>query len=429
MTSPVWDKSAEQAVLANILLTPAILRPLSTEIGLRTEHFYLPSHQDIYRAMLDLHDQGDPNDRIDQTALTRRIDQTAAQALAVLIGDGYSDTAWRVHAEAVIRCSRYERTRAAAEQLAHGAHTMDDDLIAEAERLLTEPAGHDGTTLDPETRKTRALERMDEEQPPVMPLPWGRVNDLIVGGMWPGRYMLLGGHGKHGKSCAVDGALDRFAAQGKKVALYLTETTEQERTERSIARNGPLTYTQVQKYFQAPKAPQNRRYDKDIADTIRSLPSVACVEAHDWTVQEITRHIAHAGWDACAVDILHDIPLPRGQGMSTVDAYQEIGRQLLQCAKRTRTAMIVASHLNDSRVVDAPPVPVNRDFRGCGMLYRQADVAMMVWQEENDDGPTGDGVIKVTACRQGQTGLMQAAFNGSKQRWRELGSVQRLAAA
>jgi replicative DNA helicase len=400
---PVYDIEAERAVLAHALLQPADIRPLTGELGLRPEHFYLTGHQAIWHAMIDLHDAGDG---IDQVAISRRVGPDAARAIADIIGLYYAVEAYRDHAKRILTCHRYERVRRAGVQLAQAAGSMNDEQLADAERQLTEPDGHQGATLTGEQRKDRALDRLYETERPTIPTPWRHINTLIGGGTWPGRYILVGGYGKHGKSCAADQLLEHAADRGKKAAVYLTEMNEDERTDRSIARHGTLTMDQVQA--------RHPQHHKTYADTVKALPDVACIEAHDWTVSEITRHITHHGWDVCAVDGMHDIPYT---ATSENLGLSEIGRSLLQCAKRTRTAIFNVVHLNDNRVTDHPPPPVNRDIRGSGMLYRQADAVLMVWQEEDDDGPTGDGLIRVTACRQGRTGTMRAHFRGDKQRW------------
>ena len=57
---PPQNIEAEEAILGGILLDPeAISRVLEM---LRPEFFALPSHQSIYKAMVELHKQGKPTD-------------------------------------------------------------------------------------------------------------------------------------------------------------------------------------------------------------------------------------------------------------------------------------------------------------------------------------------------------------------------------
>lgn len=405
--SAINDIEAERAVLAAALQVPTVLRDLLGDVDLRPDHFFYDTHQRIYRAMVELHDAGDA---IDQLTISRAIrgDDATNRAFAVIPATYADLNGYRTHAKRVKRCAHLERQRAAGLAIANAAELEDEDGIARAEQQLTAHEGGDSALLSVEDRRQRALDRLQNTTSPTMPLPWPRINKLIGGGMWPGRYALLGGWTAHGKSAAIDQALEYVADRGKNVAVYLTETTEEERTNRSIARVSGIPLSALQ---------ERTANTDDVIKAIGQLPNVALVEAHDWTVAEIARHISRHRWDFCGVDILHDIQHREERDLA------EIGRTLLQTAKRTRTAIMACVHLNDNRVHDVPPPPVNRDVRGSGMLIRQADLVLMVFQQEDDDGPTGDGLLRVTKCRQGRTGAERARFQGNRQRWMALDPV------
>src|SRR4051812_13652149 len=82
---PPQSLEAEQSVLGAVLLSDQTLYALRIEINLQPEDFYRPSHGAIYRAMLELYEQGKPADRLTVTEQLKQTGQLEAAGGAAAI--------------------------------------------------------------------------------------------------------------------------------------------------------------------------------------------------------------------------------------------------------------------------------------------------------------------------------------------------------
>src|SRR5687768_11009147 len=69
---PPHNLEAEQSVLGAVLLSDTVLPGLIVDQHLQPEDFYRESHARIYRAMLELHQEGEP---VDALTLTEHLKQ------------------------------------------------------------------------------------------------------------------------------------------------------------------------------------------------------------------------------------------------------------------------------------------------------------------------------------------------------------------
>ena len=53
--------SLEQSVLGSLMVYPKVMQDCQ-ELDLHTDEFYLPSHQQIFQAILDVNEKGQPID-------------------------------------------------------------------------------------------------------------------------------------------------------------------------------------------------------------------------------------------------------------------------------------------------------------------------------------------------------------------------------
>lgn len=416
--APPQDLQAEEAVLGAVLLSDTAMRPV-LEAGLRPEHFYRERHGFVFQAMVELHDaQGG----IDPITLTNRLRDNGTlhaagghAAVESLAGPVPAVGNVREYAAIIVARYRHRVLLNGAYDLQTAIRESDEAGVTAALDALAAPTTERaGVTSSPAELAEKAYERYQQTDVELFPLPLDRLNMLLAGGPRRGEYVGLGGHSSHGKSVFCDQWLEEAVKHGHKAGLYVTEMTEDERVDRIISRLSgvPLTAIRWRNW--------NPRQQKEVLDSLSQIP-FSITSAHDWTAEEIRRHIEFSAFDAVAIDTLHDVARPSDMGEEP--GLRHISAQLRAAAKSKgrERALLAVVHLNDTRVDDYPPLPVNRDVRGSGMIVRHLDTLVMVWQKPDDEKePSGEGVIRITKARQGQLGHIGAFFNGRRVRWEPL---------
>jgi replicative DNA helicase len=421
---------AESSVLGAILLSHTTL-PAVVGSGVRPEHFYRPTHGLIYAAMLELHDAGRGIDLLTLTEHLRstgRLEDIGGKAKVELLAGSVPDVGnLRDYARIVVEKAHDRSMRSAAYELIAAIDGGDDDRRHAAMASLAAPKTERVvSTSTAEQLATRAFQRYSESESDLelFPLPEiggrtprgdDRLNEMLAGGLRPGEYVGCGGHTGHGKSVLTDQWLEVQTGRGCESRLYLTEMTEDERVDRIVSRLSGVSLSNIR---------WRRWNDRHRSAALRALEQFAALpfsitSAHDWTVEEIRLHLDFSSVQAVAVDTLHDIARPPTMGEEP--GLRHISSQLRAAAKSKgrERALWAVIHLNDVRNdKDYPPIPVNRDIRGTGMIIRHLDTCVMVWQHPDDDGsPGGEGILRVTKARSGEVGQVPAFFSGSRVRW------------
>lgn len=218
------DTEMERAVLGAIVLDNAAL-VVAKEV-LQPADFYVPGHALVFDAMLALSAKQHPID-----ALTLSTELRARKRLNTVGGLEFlsaltDQAAPLAHIEAYARTVRdLSRTRKTAAACREAAARLSAGEPLEAIRPLLEPAlrasspdpAHVvGQLFDPLAEKLLARSR-GEEQP--LRTPWGPLNDALMGGLWPGMYVLVGGTGTGKTQWAIQVAV--AAARANQRVLYL----------------------------------------------------------------------------------------------------------------------------------------------------------------------------------------------------------------
>lgn len=405
--SALRDHETERVLLASTLDTPASLRRLLTDEGLRPEHFSVESHGQAFAAIVNLADRGEYIDHRMFTAELQRVGAADPQALAVSITSELPDAAAVVsYARHVRDLHRRRQIKLAAEILVDAADRGDPDRLAEAEAILTTPEETEPSTWTGEELAVRFSDRLDEPAPEMFHWPFAELDRWTGGGLRRKQIVLIGGWTSNGKSVVYDQILERLAEQGLRVHSYINEMSEQERMDRTIARLSGVPFRKI--------------YGRDLAgdDYTKVLGALSQVrvgmtECAGWSAYDIARHIRWNRWDVAGVDIIHEIAHREERDLA------EIAQTLRAAAKQTGCALIACVHLNDNRVTTPQrPVPVLRDVRGSGMLVRGADVVLLVHRDDDDDGvPQDQGMLLASKIRNGQPNAMGLVFDPQRMRF------------
>lgn len=391
--TPMRNVPAEEAVLGAVMLADTCL-PLILQTGLRPEHFCHGPYADLFARMCHLHDQG-----------------TTIDPVTLPAGEKFSGSVPLLgnverYAKQIIEASRWHDVYMASHHLREAAETGDENVVAQAERLLIRPETSE-FTFSRERLQDRLIARL--ENPDVqrgwqVPL----FSKLAV----PGTLWLFGAWTSHGKTIWVDQMARCFNQQGANVWAWINEMTSDERIDRHVSAEtgidlervslGDLDATEMSK----------------AARSAKTIP-FGIVECPGWSAEEIARDIRVRKVDVAIVDILHRIPY---------ETERDLGRimQVLSNAAKLANCVIIATvHLNRGRQDQAaPPIPTMRDIKGASSFEQDADVVGMVYVEcdevtgkpldQDGDCP---GLISLLKIRQGKPSGRRVIRQGARARF------------
>lgn len=422
LTNPaLYAIDAERSVLGAILLDDQHLTALAVDEHLRPEHFAEPAHSAIYRAALQLQDAGRP---IDHLTITAKLADSGELGSAGGADAIEALTGWVPATGNAREYGRLVRERHQARALLNAAKLTQtevlsrtapvDDLLEHASARLGAISqdgrhGREQHTWTPQQLQDWYFDDLGQPAGDVWRTPFPVLNDLLGGGLCRGEQMLIGGDEKTGKSILIDELLERFADEGLRVHLYINEMSRRTRLGRMITRATGIPSRALKARDLTPKQAAQA------AEAMAGL-KIGITECQGWTAAEIVRHIKRHRWDVCAVDIAHNISKTE-PGTAGWDA---IAQELRTAPVQVDGLMLLAVHLKKRSTVAARglDVPVLDDIRDSGMFAKLADQVLFVARERDEQGiPTSDGVLSLSAVRDGEPGLVRVTFQSSRLRF------------
>lgn len=386
------DRESEAAVLGAVVLSARALTPLIVDEALTPDDFASSKHQQIYTAMLALHDTGEP---IDALTIARkaqlepgRVEQLAAEVPAA--GNV------RHYARLVKRAALRRRWQAAGHLLAQAAAEDDEQLVAQAEAQLAAPTVTDDTSSR-EQLAAAVFGYLQDTRPVGISTGFHGLDEIIGGGLRPGDTTVIAAWESMGKSAMADQWLTGAATAGLRAHAYINEMSRTDRALRMVARHGAAPWSRLVR-----RTLRDGEHERVVA-ALSDLP-FEVTDSSDWSAEQIARHIRVNRWDVCALDVLHNM------AYDGENELRQIATALVKAARSTGAHLILVCHLNQERAKsETLPQPVMRDLRGSGMLAKLAANVLFLHREQSvrDDGfveTAEDGKLYAAKARHGRPG-------------------------
>jgi replicative DNA helicase len=389
-------QSAEHSILGTVLLSPATLDVLSTEEGLRPEHFAVMENRHAYAAMLAIADEGE---EVDDLVLAAK--HQVPRWLLDLVPAAAAPAACREHARLVIGEHRWTARRRAALSALEACEGRDEDRY-QAALAVDEPDRAPDALKDPRRLHGDLIAYLDDETGQIIPTPWEQLNRRLSGGLFPGDTTVLAGWSSHGKSLAAMGVLEHVSNLGGHCGLYTNEMSALQVTARLVSGLTEVPFDRI----------IGRRvgsFEREQIADARSAIRMNIVECHGWPAADICRHMRRMRWDICALDLFNRLP-----GRGRIQEVDQIVSSLCDAAAQSKAHLMVLAQLNRGRDDKAVrPTPTDRDIRESGSLGNDPANVMFVHREQEEirdpvtDQMTGrvrrlnTGVIYVTKARNG----------------------------
>ncbi|MBP6832390.1 MAG: AAA family ATPase [Deltaproteobacteria bacterium] len=223
------DLQAERAVLAAALLDGEGHERIIPRIAtiLKSGDFYDPRHALLWEVVLALHTRGEPVDVLTVVAELRVRDRLNTVGGAQYVGELTDEIPTLSHCESHARIvwDLAERRRALEAYQAATHRLLSGEALPAVRVALDRSLG----TMQDQAGATRVGQDVESMldtmwarrtgQEVAMATPWGPVDSLLGGGLWPGMYVLVGGTGSGKTQWAVQVAVE--AARRGQSALYL----------------------------------------------------------------------------------------------------------------------------------------------------------------------------------------------------------------
>lgn len=285
------------------------------------------------------------------------------------------------------------KVRSALSRITEAAERLDgDELLAYAYKQLDALAG---SKSNENMRKFGDIlpewwEWFDApaEQIRTIPTPWLELNEILAGGLHPGRSYLIAGRPGGGKSLGLTNIAAHAAEQGHKGILFTVEMGRIEVMSRILAGQARAEYGQITKReidgYNLSRIAEYSDSAGDLPLWINDQPSITVNEIRSQARDMKNKH----GLDFVAVDYVQllksaDSKLTRERQIA------EISWGLKTLSRELEIAVVSACQLNRGAQKENRP-PTIAELRESGSLEQDSDVVILLHHTVQEGHPTGE---------------------------------------
>jgi len=395
---------AEREVLGAMLLDPDVVGPLLQR--LTPQDFLEGKYRAIFQAIKQLQGQGrtpDPltvNDALGgnyRDILTGLVETTVTTANAELCADICRRTA--------LQC----RLAELGEQLKDAADLDEAQALVDKINALTcEKPGVRIT--DMRQCYEEFLDRHADGKKPAY-LTWGirALDERIY--VEPGDFIVLGGYPSAGKTALALQMAFHIAAD-KQVGYFYYENNDRKLFDRLVAHEARVSFRRIKGY-------DLREEDFDqIVAVQRELLSrrLEFIDASGMTAADLRALALSRRFDLVVVDYLQKIPAGRGQrNLSPFERVSEASSELQNLGRQTGVTVLALSQLSRP-VKGEKSFPGMHSFRQSGQIEQDADVALLLYREREDDPGNALRTLKIGKNKEGEANVaLSMHFDGDTQ--------------
>jgi len=421
---------AEKTVLGALLLDPDAICKIRSQLV--PEDFYDPVYRDVYQAISELYDAGDPVDF--STVATKLTDH---KKLNVIGGSAFlADLAAAVptashvatYAETVLEKSRLRSLISAGQLITSLGYDADGpftEKLQQAESKLFElsKVSQNGKpllladALDERYAEIAELQQSGDDSQ-LQRVKSGLSNiDYFTNGFAPGALYILAGRPSMGKTALALGIAQHAADKNEKQTLYFSlEMSTAELSVRVAAAQIGVSAWKIE------KGDLTDRQVQQIGESVAQVKPwpLFIDDDHDTSLSNLrTKALEHKmehGLDFIVIDYLQLVELPHGMRPKE-NFHQEISiisRGLKKLARELEVPILALSQLNRSVENTPQCIPQLSHLRESGKIEEDAHLVILLWREGyyNEDCEQPDMTTAfIRKNRQGPIGTAELMFN------------------
>jgi len=419
------DLEAEEALLGAMLLSKEAIAE-ALEIT-RASDFYKPAHAEIFQAIIELYQRGEPVDTVTVADELKRKDLSdftgGIGALMELQSNTPSIGSAAYYAKIVEEHAILRRLIQIANEIAEMGYSLPSDVaevLDKAESLVfgvAERRSKDTAKriYDLLSEAMDELEALIERGTSLIGVPTGfRGLDELLAGLQKSNLIIVGARPSMGKtSFALGIALNVAVQEHKPVLIFSLEMSHMEITQRLLAsyakvdanrlRTGKLTNSEWQKISAA---------ISPLGEAPIYIDDNPMVSVMDIRAKARRLFSKEQGLGLVIVDYLQ-LMTGREKAENRQVEVAEISRGLKILARELGVPVMALSQLSRSLEQRADKQPVLADLRESGSLEQDADVVMFIYREDFYDKAStekGTADIIVAKHRNGPTGKVKLIF-------------------
>lgn len=418
------SREAEEACLGSVFINPETYFDLSG--FLKTDDFYIHRNRWIWEAIKTLHEKHVP---IDLVTVSEHLEQSGQ--LSEIGGSAYLTSLLNqvpssvnaVHYGRIVEEHSIRRKMLnAANQIATlaykggdvrqnysvGKKAYDDSLP------VTGQFQHIGDVASDQWDLVQA--RSNGEEDGIIKTGFVDLDKLLDGGLRPANLMYLGGRPGMGKTAFLLDILENAGKQGKNVALFSLEMSNEEVTQRIIVKQG-IPMKSMRRGTLSPeqwtvfsKTIENlQKYNIFMNDIPMVRPTQLRAQAH-------SLHNQH-GIDLLVVDYIQLMESDSSKSTGDENRNNEvsaISRSMKVLARELKIPVLCAAQLSRDLEKRQDKRPQLSDLRDSGSLEQDADIVAFLYRDAqyNKDAEVGAAEVNVAKHRNGETGKIDLVFRG-----------------
>ncbi|MCZ7593027.1 MAG: replicative DNA helicase [Kiritimatiellae bacterium] len=438
---PPHSEDAERGILGSMMLDAARAVDLAIEKQIRAESFYIPAHQKIFQAIVDLHDRGRP---VDLTTLGEHMTMTGA--IAAIGGMAYLEnvmdaTPTSAALEYYIEIVRQkfilrriiEVSRDAAESCYFGSDAADM-ILDRAEQYLFDISHDQRRTIKPWSEIVRAtmvqIEKVFENKSGITGVPTGFADiDRLTGGLQPADMVIIAARPSMGKTSLAMNIAEYVATgrvsdhQERAVAIFSLEMPNDALARRMLCSCAEIGSNRLRKGFLS--GDQHRRLVQAAADLERAKIFIDDSAGLDVVELRARARRLKKQYDIqlIVVDYLQLLHCAQrateGRQLETA----AISASLKGMAKELRVPVVVLSQLSRApETRDRNAVPKLSDLRDSGSIEQDADLVMLLrrpckYPQDPDFNDKSLAIVELAKHRNGETGIIRLNFHDETTRF------------
>lgn len=400
---PPQALESEEAILGAMIASNTAIE-IALELQLAERDFYRPSHQTIFRTILDLaeHEAVDELTVVNELKRIGKLKDVGGSAAIMSLYERTPSVAnARAYAQDVIDHGVYRRAVETGHTIASLGYEKPYkplELVSEAGRLTdvlaSDGARHESmwTTLGDELEPMLTqLQEMRERGDTIVGISTGlEVLDKRWGGLQNGRLYICAGRPGMGKSAWLSGVAEHVAIEAAAhVALFNFEMSAEQQSKRAAARLGAADLYRITSGRPEPSDLES------IRSTINRLQQATrrlhIDRSPRLTVTQITQRARQlhrrlkrdtgTGLKLVGVDYLQLIETA-GRSDNRSNDLGVVSRGLKSLAMELEVPVIALSQLNRSVENRNPPRPMLSDLRESGSIEQDGDVVLLLFRPE-----------------------------------------------
>jgi len=430
---PPQNLEAEQCVLGSMLLDRECIGDVL--LFLTAKDFYMPSHSEVFSALVELFERNEPVDLLLCTEELKRREKLELVGGVELIVGLMESVPSAAHSEAYAKLVRQASERralvAAANAILKDAYSSPmsdtDELLDRAERSIfavaQERSGDSSASMHDLVRE--ALSRIDrlQEGEAVTGGLATHYSDLdrLLNGLKDGSLYIIAGRPSMGKTSLATSMLSNMCIRDQNPAVLFTlEVTKEQVAENMLCSNAAVDAHRLmrgelsnEEYARVPvSAGKLSQAPLFVDDT----PGITMTRLRANARRLKSRHdISLIIVDYLQLMTLGDRAENRQVEISMISA------SLKQLARELKVPVIALSQLNRGVEQRQDKKPLMGDLRESGSIEQDADAIMLLYRREyyfpEDVAARGKAEVIVAKNRNGPTGSVELNFHASWMRF------------